>query len=245
MATTWLRLQRRFWAPTGCALSVLAFIIILVIAGHKVNRAARRATHRNDLKQIGLTLFNFHESYNRLPPSARKDKAGRPLCSWRFQTLPFLQSWMSSPAMEFDEPWDSPANQYWANLRNPIHCWSEEGSPEQFHTNVVALIGPGTPFEDDRPHRLQEMAGATILLVEIAHSGIHWMAPGDLSLDAIPESLVQGVEGDGFHVFFADSEVWFLSADVPLEDVKKFMTIESAKRHDRGQILGRYALSRF
>jgi hypothetical protein len=89
------------------------------------------------------------------------------------------------------------------------------------------------------------MAGATILLVEIAHSGIHWMAPGDLSMDAIPESLVQGVEGDGFHVFFADGQVWFLSADVPLEEVKKFMTIDSAKNHDREQILGRYALSRF
>jgi hypothetical protein len=49
---------------------------------------------------------------------------------------------MDSPAMEFGEPWDSPANEYWANLGMPIYCWSEEGSREQFHTNVVAVTGP-------------------------------------------------------------------------------------------------------
>jgi hypothetical protein len=88
------------------------------------------------------------------------------------------------------------------------------------------------------------MAGATILLVEIAHSGIHWMAPGDLSLDNIPESLVYGLDGDGFHVLFADGQIWFLSSDVPLEKVQKFFTIDGAKKHDREQTLGPYALSR-
>jgi hypothetical protein len=31
---------------------------------------------------------------------------------------------------------------------------------------------------------------------------------------------------------------------VSLEEVKKFLTIDSAKHHDREQILGRYVLSR-
>lgn len=191
-----------------------------------------------------LSLSNFHDTYRGLPPAVRKDKAGRPLCSWRFQTLPFLESWMGSPAMEFGEPWDSPANQYWAELRIRVYCWSEEDSAEKLHTNVVAVTGPGTPFGNDLQKRLQDMDGGTILLVEISHSGIHWMAPGDLTLDSIPESLVQGLEGDGFHVLFADGQIWFLSADVPLEDVKKFFTIDGVWKHNREQILGPYALYR-
>jgi hypothetical protein len=45
-------------------------------------------------------------------------------------------------------------------------------------------------------------------------------------------------------VVFADGQVWFLSADIPLEDVRKFLTIDGAKKHDREQVLGPYALSR-
>jgi hypothetical protein len=245
MAANWLSFGKRYRVPLICVLVSLAVIIGLFHAVRKVNRMARRVNHRNDLRQIMLTLANFNNTYDGLPPAVRKDKTEQPLCSWRFQTLPFLQSWMGSPAMEFGEPWDSQANQYWANLRIRTYCWSsEEGSPEPFHTNVVAVTGPGTPFGDDRQNRLQDMDRATILVVEIAHSGIHWMAPWDLSLDKIPESLVHGVDREGFHVLFADGQVWFLSADVPLEEVQKFFTIEGARKHDREQILGPYDLSR-
>jgi hypothetical protein len=244
MASHRLGLRNRSWLLGACALLGLAIIIGLSHAVRTLNRAARRVNHRNNLKQIWLALYNFHDTYSGLPLAVRKDKAGRPLCSWRFQTLPFLESWMGSPAMEFGEPWDSPANQYWAELRIRVYCWSEEDSAEKLHTNVVAVTGPGTPFGDDLQKRVQDMDGGTIILVEISHSGIHWMAPGDLTLDSIPESLVQGLEGDGFHVLFADGQIWFLSADVPLEDVKKFFTIDGAWKHNREQILGPYALYR-
>jgi hypothetical protein len=70
------------------------------------------------------------------------------------------------------------------------------------------------------------------------------MAPFDLSLDAIPASIVRGIDGEGFQVLFADGSIWFLSASVPIEDVKKFCTIEGAKKYDREQVLAPYALSR-
>jgi hypothetical protein len=244
VAAKWLTLRKGFWLSAG-ALLALALIIGVLYAVHAVKRLQRREGHRIYFKWIGTSLLTFADANGRLAPAVRKDKDGRPLSSWRFQILPFIQSWMGVPWMEFGEPWDSPANEYWAHLHNRIYCWSsKEGSPDQFHTNVVAITGPGTPFEEGRQIRTQDLPGSTILVVEIAHSGIHWAAPGDLSLDNVPVSLVQGVEGDGFHVYFADGQTWFLSADVPLEDVKKFFTIAGAKEHDREQLLGRYALSR-
>jgi hypothetical protein len=245
MTAKWLSFRKRYWLALGCALGILAIYLILFHAVPTIRRAADRAQRQNCLRQIWHTLRTFHDSYDCLPPAVRKDKAGRPLCSWRFQTAPFLQSWMYLPPMEFDQPWDSKANQFWVKMDNKIYCWAaEEDSPERFHTNVVAVTGPGTPFGVDRQNRLQDMARGTILLVEIAHSGIHWMEPRDLPLDRVPESLVRGLDGDGFHVVFADGQSWFLSADVPLEDVRKFLTIEGAKKHDRDQVLGPYALSR-
>jgi hypothetical protein len=228
------------WTVLGLALFLGVYYGV-----KRVNKEARRINHRNNLKQIYLTLSNFNDTYEGLPPAVRKDNAGRPLCSWRFQILPFLQSWMSSPIPEFGESWDSQANRYWAELGMPTYCWSsEKDSPEQFHTSVVAVTGPGTPFGHDRQIRLQDMDRATILVVEVAHSGIHWMAPEDLSLDSVPDSLVHGPDGDGFHVLFADGQIWFLSPSVPLEELQKFFTLDGAKAHDRDQVLGAYALRR-
>jgi hypothetical protein len=242
MAAKWPR--NRWWLPAGCALTSIAIILGLTYAVYKAKQAARRMTNRSMLKQIGLALDNFERTYNRLPPAIRRDPAGRPLCSWRFQILPYLESWMGAPAMEFGEPWDAPANEFYAKVPYRLYCWSPPGSPEQFHTNIVAVTGPDTPFAEDRIKRLQDMPGTTILLVEIAHSGIPWMAPGDLSLDGVGESLVHGVDRDGFHVLFADEQVWFLSAAVPVEAVRPFFTMDGAKTHDREQRLGPYALYR-
>jgi hypothetical protein len=150
---------------------------------------------------------------------------------------------MTLPAPDYGKPWDSPANEFWANFWMPVYCWSGENSPERLQTNVVAITGPGTPFGEEKL-RIHDMSPHTILLVEMAHSGIHWMAPGDLSVDDMCPSLVKGVDGDGFLVAFPNGEVWFLSADVPLENVKKFCTIEGAKKYNRDEVLGRYALSR-
>ena len=109
-------------------------------------------------------------------------------------------------------------------------------------TNVVAITGPGTAFEEGRVVKRKEIAPDTILAIEIARSGVRWAEPGDLDIEHIPESITDGVEGRGVHVIFADGAVWFLRADVPLDELKKFFTIEGAKRYHREQALRPYAL---
>jgi hypothetical protein len=109
---------------------------------------------------------------------------------------------------------------------------------------VVAITGPGTPFTEGLKNRIKDLPPSTILFVGVAHSGIHWMAPGDLSLDSVPESIVQGFEEEGLPLLFADGQVWFLSPEVPLDDLKKLCTIEGARQFDREEILGRHVLFR-
>src|SRR5262249_42651950 len=111
-------------------------------------------------------------------------------------------------------------------------------SPDQLETNIVAITGPGTAFDEDHPTRLKDIPPSTILCIEIAHSGIHWMAPGDLRLGKLPQSLSRGLDGRGLHVGCADGSVWFVTADVPLSEVEKLCTIEGAKKYDREKVLG-------
>ena len=147
--------------------------------------------------------------------------------------------------VHYDYRWDDPDNRRISSAPSPVYCWSPERSlPESLHTNVVAITGPGTAFDGDRPVRVSDIDSDTILAIEIADSGLHWMEPGDLSIDQVPDSITQGVDGYGVHVLFADGWVWVLRPDVPLEDLTKFFTIEGAKRYDREQALGPYVLHR-
>ncbi len=81
-----------------------------------------------------------------------------------------------------------------------------------------------------------------MLLIEIADSGTHWMAPGDLDVRKIPNTITEGTSGKGVIVAFADGEVWFLHREVPINHLREFLTIAGAQRNDREQLLRPYAL---
>ena len=143
---------------------------------------------------------------------------------------------------DYDVAWDNPANRFTANVQRRIYCLRyDRNGPERSNTNVVALIGPGTPFDESGADALVDFYPDTILAIEIANFDAHWMEPGDLHIDDVPESITRGIDGRGVHVLFVDGEVWYLDADVPLDDLKKFFTIEGAKKYDREQVLGPYA----
>ena len=51
------------------------------------------------------------------------------------------------------------------------------------------------------------------------------------------------LESDRFAALFADGHVWDLSATVPFSTLRKFLTIEGAKRADRDIALRKYKLN--
>lgn len=117
---------------------------------------------------------------------------------------------------------------------------------------MFAVTGPGTAFGDgkhERPHSLNEMDADTLLVVEVRNSGLHWMAPGDFDIRTMPRTInapngrgISSRHRAGFYVIFADNAVWCLSHETPFEELEKFFTIESAKRHDREEVLRPYAV---
>ena len=71
---------------------------------------------------------------------------------------------------------------------------------------------------------------------------VHWMQPGDLSIQNVPPDITSGISGRGVHVGFADGVVWFLTRDVPLDDLRKFFTVKGATRYDREFVLESYLI---
>jgi hypothetical protein len=215
---------------------------LLSIAVEGARESARRAQCRNNLKQIGLALFNYHQTFGSFPPPYITDGEGRPRHSWRVLIRPFLDASPFYNSYRFDEPWDGPNNaQLIASERGGWywhHCPSEHHD-DPFTTDYVAIVGPGTAWNVDHPVSVDDMADGpanTLLLVEVVGSGINWAEPRDLALDRIAPTVnaksVLGISSrhvGGAYGLMADGSVVFLSDKLSAATIRGLLTIDGGE----------------
>lgn len=229
-------------------------------------RAAQRTAWKDFIYPIRLALANYGTAHDgQLPPAVlRKANPGddpqglsRPgnkaLSSWRFLIAAYLES--TGMGVHLNQSWQSPANAGWAKRPQPSYCGGRnftDASASARDTEIFAITGPGTAWGDgvtEPPHVLSKLPGDTILIAEVRNSGVHWMEPGDFDIRTMPRTLNapdgKGISSrftEGFHVGFADGEVWFLSNEVGFERLAKFFTIDGASAHDRERELAPFRL---
>ena len=172
----------------GVAATVILFFICII---HPVLPAAREAARRlqclNNLKQIALALHRYHDTLGSFPPAYVPGPDGKPWHSWRVLILPFIEQEGLYKQYDFDEPWDGPNNGTLARSRPLLYrCPAEPNSQTPPTTNYLAVVGPKAAWTGSEPRGLGEFrdgTDSTIIVVEVAGSGIHWMEPRDLSFD--------------------------------------------------------------
>jgi prepilin-type processing-associated H-X9-DG protein len=145
----------------------------------------------------------------------------------------------------FDEPWDGPNNRKLAARvsRWSFHCDSDEPAwepPDALMTSFLAVVGPGMAWQEGKCTRLSDITDdpdSTLLLVEVANSGVHWMEPRDLDVlqmaPTINAKAGQGIASrhpGGAHAATAGGHVQFLSDKLPAATIRGLLTINGGER---------------
>ena len=97
-------------------IAIIAVLIALLLpAVQQAREAARRSTCKNNLKQMGLAIHNYEETYRRLPSSGEfTDRSGTYYRSFTptstfTQMLPFADQATSYNLMNFSLPYNTGA----------------------------------------------------------------------------------------------------------------------------------------
>ncbi len=203
--------------------------------------ATRRRECKENLKQIGLALHNYHDKYACFPPAFIADARGRPMHSWRVLLLPFLGKSDLYGQYRLDEPWDGPNNRRLHQTIVPVfNCPSETHAlPDRASTstNYVAIVGSETAWAGEACgsfSKIQDGTSMTLLVVEVANSGIHWMEPRDLhvvqmaaTINSISGQGIASRHEGGAHCLFADGTVRYLRNDIPEWKLRALITADA------------------
>jgi hypothetical protein len=211
--------------------AIIGVLVAILLPAILASRSAARRTQRNyDLKNVGLAVQNFHDTYREYPASVRRDEMGRPLASWRYRILPFIAAFMMD--VDYSQPWDDPEAKYFSMQPLSVYCFPGTQGDMPFNTNVVALEGPGTVFDEMRVDKASDFDDHTVLAIEVAEFDRHWAEPGDLSIDSLSDSHLSGFDGLGLLVVMIDGSVHHVSRDTPVDELKKHMTAGDVEGRD-------------
>jgi prepilin-type N-terminal cleavage/methylation domain-containing protein len=178
-------------------LVVIAIIAILVglllPAVQKVREAANRIKCQNNLKQIGLALHNYHDSFGRFPPGKGPDyRASRPgtpvypRWSPHSKLLPFVEQDNLYNSIDFTWPPETPG------MGNPVinfmPAWQ---NPGRVNAAASRTVVPGFLCPSDPVHPADDWPGQNNYL---ANLGTTFLC--DLS-EQLPSTLVPGAQPTG------------------------------------------------
>ena len=245
---------------SGVAVAAVG-VALLLPAVQQARQAARRTQSKNNLKQLGLALHNYHDVFRHLPIGTHPNTDLKPekRLSWIYDVLPFIEQSFLFEQIKADEAWDSDHNKEFARpvieaLINPA------SQPEPVEgdfgvTNYVGICGVGKdaatlPLGDkrvgafgyDRKISFRDVTDGlsnTVGISEASGKIGPWAAGGDSTLRSLTtKPYINGPDGigspfnGGCNMMILDGSVRFVSENIDPEVMEALSTIHG------GEIIG-------
>lgn len=101
-------------------IAIIAVLIALLLpAVQQAREAARRSQCKNNLKQYGLALHNYHDTYGMFPLGATGSRDNPPNISWQVRVLPYLDNAAIYNELDFSK--SLPATSYSGTYGNVLY----------------------------------------------------------------------------------------------------------------------------
>ena len=217
---------------TGILLIVVVGVVMFFLLPTltRARHVARWAHCKNNLQQIGLALYNYHDEYGSFPPAYTVNSKGRPMHSWRTLLLPYLEQEELYRRIDLSKPWNDPANAaVFAETVAVFRCPME--SIKGNHAIYLAVNGHGFCFDADKSTSVSEITDSrsnTLVIIEVPldHT-VPWMSPQDADT-AMILGIGEGSKMAHFHVIqgvWADGSVRPLGINLDRSILKSKLTI--------------------
>jgi Protein of unknown function (DUF1559) len=236
----------------------IALIVYLAAAPKLQEKYRNIDACKNNLKQIAQAVLKYESDHGNLPPPYVVGPDKKPWHSWRVLMLPYLGRKDLFDSYNFKEPWNGPNNIKLArSMPEVFHCPNDKDSNGKSTTNYLAVVGPNTVWPVDKPISSKDIhdgAFQTILLVEMANSGVNWMEPRDLSFQQVckytpstnPDLFAPHAQKGGLRykwagwstVAYADGTIASLSSDYLADNFKPLLTRNGGEYENRAQDRG-------
>lgn len=193
-------------------ISLFTFILLGSCTACSINGPLHTGC-RHRLRNIGIALHNYHDTYGSFPPAFIADENGIPQHSWRVLILPYMDHQELYDKYSFDEPWDGPNNiKLLDQIPDIYRCPADKHrNGQSTHTSYLAVLGENTFWPGTRGRTIKEITDGTsntIAVMECHSQGIHWIEPRDLSygnaMQIVTSTDMNEMSGHRYIGFFSD-----------------------------------------
>ncbi len=207
-------------------------IALLLPATRRSREAARRTQCKNNFKQVGIALHNYHDVFDGLPIAYIQNDSSRRLHSWRMLVVPYLEASNLYELTDFSKPWNDPVNRLDPENEFPWYrCPS--AILKTHHTTYLGFVGEEHAFHPDQGRELIEVTDGTSVTAIVAETtpvnAVHWRSPQDMNGDDFAglSNDSQTAHMGGVQTLMADGAVRFVSLNTS-PDLRKALTTIAA-----------------